>query len=152
MNDVSDHLSVFFQFAWRNYNITTKWYFHFLNYVYAVITIKLQNDTFTFRIRSFCKLLFLTAILKTTKNFTLCDKCATEAVARRCSVKKVFLEILQSTQENTCARVYFFNKVAGLSHEYQNFLMMMMMMMMMIIIIIIIITLFSVDFHITITI
>ena len=27
----------------------------------------------------------------------------TEAVAHRCSVKKVFLEILQSLQENTCA-------------------------------------------------
>ena len=26
----------------------------------------------------------------------------TEAVARRCSVKKVFLEILQNSQENTC--------------------------------------------------
>ena len=28
-----------------------------------------------------------------------------EAVAQRCSVKKVFLEILQNLQENTCARV-----------------------------------------------
>ena len=28
-----------------------------------------------------------------------------EAVARRCSVKKVFLEISQNSQENTCARV-----------------------------------------------
>ena len=36
-----------------------------------------------------------------------------EAVARRGSVKKVFLEILQNSQENTCARV-FFNKVATL--------------------------------------
>ena len=35
-----------------------------------------------------------------------------EAVIQRCSVKKVFLEISQNTQENTCARV-FFNKVAG---------------------------------------
>ena len=30
-----------------------------------------------------------------------------EAVARRCSVKKVFLEISQNPQENTCARVSF---------------------------------------------
>ena len=30
-----------------------------------------------------------------------------EAVARRCSVKEVFLEILQNSQENTCARVSF---------------------------------------------
>ena len=27
-----------------------------------------------------------------------------EAVVQRCSVKKVFLEILQNSQENTCAR------------------------------------------------
>ena len=33
---------------------------------------------------------------------------------RRFSVKKVFLEIWQNSQENTCARVSFFNKVAGL--------------------------------------
>ena len=32
-------------------------------------------------------------------------KCSSEAVAQRCSVKKVFLiEILQNSQENTCAR------------------------------------------------
>ena len=38
----------------------------------------------------------------------------TEAVARRCSVKKVFLEISQNSPENTSARVSFFNKVTGL--------------------------------------
>ena len=37
-----------------------------------------------------------------------------EAVIHRCSVKRVFLEISQKPQENTCGRV-FFNKVAGLS-------------------------------------
>ena len=31
----------------------------------------------------------------------------TEPVAQRCSVKKVFLEILQNSQENICARVSF---------------------------------------------
>ena len=36
----------------------------------------------------------------------------TEAIDQRCSVKKVFLEIVQNSQENTCARVSF-NKVAG---------------------------------------
>ena len=36
-----------------------------------------------------------------------------EAVAQRCPVKKVFLEISQNSQENNCDR-YFFNKVAGL--------------------------------------
>ena len=34
----------------------------------------------------------------------------TEAVAQRCSLKKVFLEIFQNSQENTCL---FFNKVAN---------------------------------------
>ena len=31
-----------------------------------------------------------------------------EAVVQRCSAKKVFLEISQNSQENTCARVSFF--------------------------------------------
>ena len=31
-----------------------------------------------------------------------------KAVARRCSVKKGFLEILQNSQENACARVFLF--------------------------------------------
>ena len=34
-----------------------------------------------------------------------------EAVTRRCSVKKVFLKISQNSQENTCARVSFFVKL-----------------------------------------
>ena len=37
-----------------------------------------------------------------------------EAVEQRCSIKKVFLEILENSQENTCARASFFNKVEGL--------------------------------------
>ena len=35
----------------------------------------------------------------------------TEALAQKCSVKKLFLEISQNSQEKTCARVFFFNKV-----------------------------------------
>ena len=34
-----------------------------------------------------------------------------EAVAQRCSVKKVFLEISQNSQENTCARDSFLIKL-----------------------------------------
>ena len=33
-----------------------------------------------------------------------------EAVVQRCSVKKKFLEILQNSLENTCAKVCNFNK------------------------------------------
>ena len=36
----------------------------------------------------------------------------TEAVARRCSVKKVFLEISQNSQEKNLCQSLFFNKVA----------------------------------------
>ena len=36
-----------------------------------------------------------------------------EAVVRRCSVKKVFLEISQKSQENTCARDSFLIKLLG---------------------------------------
>ena len=36
-----------------------------------------------------------------------------EAVVRRCSIEKVYLEISQNSQDNNCARI-FFNNVAGL--------------------------------------
>ena len=39
----------------------------------------------------------------------MCDR--TEAVTQRCSVEKVFLEISQNSQENTCARVFFLIKL-----------------------------------------
>ena len=38
-----------------------------------------------------------------------------EAIVQRRSVIKVFLEISQNSQENTCARVSFLNKIAGLT-------------------------------------
>ena len=37
--------------------------------------------------------------------------CLIEAVDQRCSLKKVFLEILQNSQENTCAWVSFLIKL-----------------------------------------
>ena len=36
---------------------------------------------------------------------------STEAVIRRCSVEKVFLEISHNSQENTCVRVSFLIKL-----------------------------------------
>ena len=41
-------------------------------------------------------------------------KKTTEAATRVVLLKKMFLEILQNSQENTCARVFFLIKVAGL--------------------------------------
>ena len=43
-------------------------------------------------------------------NFTTTFVNNSEAVTRRCSLKKVFWEILQISQENTCARVSFIKK------------------------------------------
>ena len=43
----------------------------------------------------------LSAFIKKKKKTVL------EAVAQRCSVEKVFLEISQNSRENTCARVSF---------------------------------------------
>ena len=43
-----------------------------------------------------------------------------EADTRMCSVKKVFLKILQNSQKNTCARVSFLNKVACLRPFFQR--------------------------------
>ena len=37
-----------------------------------------------------------------------------EAVVQRCSVKKMFLEISQNSQENNCARVSFLIKLQAL--------------------------------------
>ena len=34
-----------------------------------------------------------------------------EAVVRKCSVKRLFLNILQNSEENTCARVSFYEKL-----------------------------------------
>ena len=41
-----------------------------------------------------------------------------EAVAQRCSVKKMFLKISNNSQENTCARVSFITKL----HRYATLL------------------------------
>ena len=40
-----------------------------------------------------------------------CSGLKTEAVAQMCSVKKLFLEVLQNSQENNCARVSFLIKL-----------------------------------------
>ena len=44
----------------------------------------------------------------------------TEAVTQRCSVKKLLLEILQNSRENTCARVSFLIKLQAALQLYQK--------------------------------
>ena len=46
-----------------------------------------------------------------TVSFSETDYNGSEAVARRCSVKIMFLEIWQISQENTCVRVSFLIKL-----------------------------------------
>ena len=46
-----------------------------------------------------------------TKSIFQASMYLSEAVARRCSVEKVYCKIPQNSQENTCSRVSFFNKV-----------------------------------------
>ena len=43
-----------------------------------------------------------------------------EAVAQRCSVKKVFLEISQNSHENTCARFSFLIKLHAEACHFIN--------------------------------
>ena len=49
----------------------------------------------------------------TKSAFKPADEIKTEAVAQSCSVKKVFLEISQNLQENTCATVFLMKLLAS---------------------------------------
>ena len=51
------------------------------------------------------------SVLFLLKILFLFNKMYEEAVAQTCSVKRVFLEISQNSQENTCARVSFLIKL-----------------------------------------
>ena len=51
------------------------------------------------------------AILCNWKKILFIFQITTEVVVRRCSVKKVFLKILQNSQEKTCGRVSFLIKL-----------------------------------------
>ena len=52
------------------------------------------------------------------KGINIRNKLATEAVARRYSVKKVFLKISLNSQENTCTRVFFWIKLQALACNF----------------------------------
>ena len=49
--------------------------------------------------------------------FTYIQPCS-EAVAQRCSIKKVFLEISQNPQKNTCTRASFLIKLQALAYHF----------------------------------
>ena len=72
--------------------------------------IKGQNSENTFHINTYS---FIN--VKTSYPLRVANS---QEVVRRCNVKKVFLEILQNSQEDTCARVSFFDKVASFRPEF----------------------------------
>ena len=51
-----------------------------------------------------------------------CNLKSSEAVVRRCSVKKVFLEISQNSQENTCTRVFWIRFLILKNTNFQKIL------------------------------
>ena len=51
--------------------------------------------------------------------YSVCEK-KIEAVIQTCSAKKVFLEISQNSQENTCARVSFLIKLQALGRCFPD--------------------------------
>ena len=55
-----------------------------------------------------CNRLHIRGTTRNSKSFL--GNAYTEAAVQRCSVKKVFFKISQNSQENTCARVPFFDK------------------------------------------
>ena len=77
----------------------------------------LLNKIFSFpQLRNFCLILWVTTIwgkfFEILSEFS--DTVIKEAAVQRCSVKKVFLEISQNSQENTCAKISFLIKLQAL--------------------------------------
>ena len=73
---------------------------------FCSILTDLSNLLFLFH-QKFFKLAYEKCCYETVSKNAEADvrKCFSETVAQRCSVKQVFLEISQNSQENTCARV-----------------------------------------------
>ena len=71
--------------------------------IYKNLALPLSTITFTVNSHAdnrFCKYIYLFQILVSQNEIGLYS----EAVVWRCSVEKVFLEISQNSQENTCVR------------------------------------------------
>ena len=70
-------------------------FFSFIYLLYFFDIMQMQISYFLFRTKTEAKLYYLII----------------EVVFQTCSVKKVFLEISQHSQENTCARASFLKKL-----------------------------------------
>ena len=97
---------LFNQAVFRNRRSNTsyvKWLHVLLKSAYQVSRRK--------KVNRFLSHLFRLAIKKMTSILGWDNALNSETVARRCSVKKLFLEILQNTQENTCSRGSFYTGI-----------------------------------------
>ena len=61
------------------------------------------------QLKLFCKVRYVTKNKYQKHSFNLNNN--SEAVTRKCSLKMVFLKILQNSQENTCAGISFLIKL-----------------------------------------
>ena len=81
-----------------------------MEYDVAIFTIPYLKVTLMVWLYKIFKSVFHLAAILSLKKYVL-NIIETEAVARRSSVNKVFLEISQNSQENTCARGSFVIKL-----------------------------------------
>ena len=91
---------------WDFYEITREEYMNKSDNDKKSLIVNFFNHMTSGKILLFVSLLFGVCSLFLLVHEDI-NECSSEAVARRCSVKKVFLEMSQNSQENTCAIVSF---------------------------------------------
>ena len=85
-------------------------FFPFLLFLFLFFSVFfLYLSMSTFKVVFSSSYATVTFVLSTTYLLDQSNSSYSEAVVRRCSVKKVYLVISQNSQENTCARVSFLN-------------------------------------------
>ena len=94
-----------------------------LIFVEVFVTLKMVHLIFvevfiTLRIIIEIKSLLKLKEIFQSSYFHACNKQPREAVVRKCSAKKVFIKILQNSQENTCARFSLLLSKKNLWHDY----------------------------------
>ena len=92
--------------VWDFYEITREEYMNKSDNDKKSLIVNFFNHMTSGKILLFVSLLFGVCSLFLLVHEDI-NECSSEAVARRCSVKKVFLEMSQNSQENTCAIVSF---------------------------------------------
>ena len=111
--DIRNHIFVFQCCNWReveikecSFSFTNKFLFLFLSLVMCLMS-KFKKTEYNLICKVFTEVFLITRIPHSTVLITEVD-------VQRCSVWKVFLKILQNSLGNTCTRVSFLIKLAGL--------------------------------------